>query len=94
MTAYRPTPYRQIRNAGSRSLGQTFDEILGFPPELGDVLRLLYHTGGAWLGLSYALNGTKNPLMKAVGWVLGGGMAVAALLDMVSLTKRACGTHP
>jgi len=94
VTAYRPVPYRQVRGLSSRVLGQTFDEILGIPPELGDVLRLLYHTGGAWLGLTYALNGTRNPIMQAVGWVLGGGMAVAALLDVVSLAKRACGTHP
>jgi hypothetical protein len=94
VTLYRPVPYRQIKVSGSRHLGQTFDEMLGLSPELGDILRLVYHTGGAWLGFHFALANGKNPMLAAVGWVLGGGMGIAALLDVVSLGKRACGTHP
>lgn len=94
MNAYRPIAYRQYHLAGRRGLGQTFDEILGFTPELGDVLRLLGHSGGSWLGFHVALSKTAPTVLKAVGWVIGAGMGIAAILDGVSLIKRACGTHP
>ena len=91
MNRWSPPTYRK---SFSPSLGQTFDEMLGLPAESGDILRLVYHTGGTWLGFYVALQ-PKNPtFVKAVGWVLALGMGLAGVLDVVSLGKRIAGTHP
>lgn len=94
MTAYKPVAYRQYHLTGHRGLGQTFDEMLGFSPAMGDVIRLVYHSGGAWLGLHVALANGRRPWLATVGWVIGIGMGVASILDVVSLGKRVAGTHP
>lgn len=73
-------------------LGQTFDEYLGFSPVMGDTLRLAYHAGGTWLGIHVGMK--ESGLRSVVGWVLGAGMGLAAVLDVFSLTQRALGTHP
>ncbi len=73
-------------------LGQTFDDMLGMTPACGDVLRLLGHSGGAWVGIHTGLYQTGA--LRWVGWVIGSGMAIAGFLDVVSLFKRAVGTHP
>lgn len=91
--SYRPAPYRAAL-AGSPALGQTFDEILGLSPEVGDILRLVYHGGGTWLGFHVAMANGKTPWLSAIGWMIAGGMGIAGVLDVVSLLKRACGTHP
>ncbi len=94
MVRYRPhTAYRRPNRPYSPALGQTFDEMLGFTPALGDVLRFVYHSGGAWLGV-YVGQKEKSGLLSNIGWVIGIGMGVAAILDVVSLGKRICGTHP
>jgi hypothetical protein len=36
----------------------------------------------------------KTPWFSAIGWMIMGGMGIAGVLDVVSLLKRACGTHP
>ncbi len=94
MIAYRPAAYRQYHLTGPRGLGQTFDEMLGFSPAMGDVIRLVYHSGGAWLGFHVALANGKRPVLSTIGWFIGAGMGIAAILDVVSLAKRVCGTHP
>ena len=94
MIAYRPVAYRQYHLTGPRGLGQTFDEMLGFHPALGDVIRLVYHSGGTWLGFHVALANGKRPWLSAIGWFIGAGMGLAAILDMVSLAQRICGTQP
>lgn len=93
MRAWRPVAYRRP-TPPSPALGQTFDEMLGLTPLMGDVLRLVYHGGGTWLGLHVALTPASSTLLKVVGWILAGGMGLAALLDVVSVAKRAAGTHP
>lgn len=90
---YHPSAFMRTPSPQA-SLGQTFDEILGLSPEVGDVLRLVYHGGGAWLGLHVALSNGKTPWFSAIGWMIAGGMGIAGILDVVSLVKRACGTHP
>ncbi len=94
MTPYRPVAYRQLRISGSRRLSQTFDEILGIPPAAGDVLRLLGHGAGAWFGLYIGSTAKVGTVVRIIGWVMGTGMGIAALLDVVSLGKRVAGTHP
>ncbi len=63
-----------------------------------DIRNTLYGTssksGGAWLGFHVALAGGKRPVLSTIGWFIGAGMGIAAILDVVSLAKRACGTHP
>lgn len=73
-------------------LGQTFDEILGMPASCGDILRLAYHAGGTWLGIRTGMK--ERGVTSTVGWILGVGMGIAAVLDIVSLGKRVAGTHP
>ncbi len=94
MTPYRPVAYRQLRLSGSRRMGQTFDEILGIPPAAGDALRLVGHGIGAWFGIYIGTNPRCALGVRIIGWVMGTGMGVAAILDGVSLVKRATGTHP
>ncbi len=94
MIAYRPAAYRQFHLTGPRGLGQTFDEMLGFSPAMGDTIRLVYHSGGAWLGFHVALANGKRPVLSFIGWFIGVGMGIAAILDVVSLAQRAFGTHP
>ena len=94
MTGYRPAPYRQYHLTGPRGLGQTFDEMIGFTPAMGDVIRFVYHSGGTWLGFHVALTSGNRPWVTGIGWFIGAGMGIAAILDLVSLAKRACGTHP
>ena len=103
MGPYRPPAYRQVHLSGRTALGQTFDEMLGFSPYMGDVLRLVYHGGGAWLGFYVAFyNGimnskgtrTQNPWVTGFGVLIGAGMGIAGILDGISLLQRACGTHP
>jgi hypothetical protein len=87
-----PTAYRRPNRSYSPALGQTFDEMLGFTPAMGDVLRLVYHTGGTWLGLYIGMR--EKGFMSVLGWAIGLGMGLAAVLDVVSLGKRVVGTHP
>lgn len=89
MNAWRPIAYRR---SFSPSLGQTFDKYLGMTPAMGDVLRLVYHGGGTWLGIHVALK--ESGFMSGFGWFLGLGMGIAGILDLVSLGERAAGTHP
>lgn len=91
MTPYQPVTYRShVRPL----LGQTFDEILGLPPMGGDLLRFLGHGIGAWFGVYIGTRGDMSMLLRGVGWVMGAGMGVAAILDLVSVGKRIAGTHP
>lgn len=85
------TPYRPVV-AACKEMGQTFDQILGWPPCTGDVCRLLFHGGATVLGIHVGLK-EKGPI-AVLGWVIGLGEGFAAILDLVSLYKRATGTHP
>lgn len=60
---------------------------------MGDVLRLAFHGGTTWLGIKIGLR-DKNPWVSGIAWVLGVGNGLAAIADVVSLIKRATGTHP
>lgn len=77
---------------GQPILGQTFDELIGLPGSCGDILRLVYHAGGTWLGIRTGLK--EKGVTSTIGWILGVGMGVAGILDVVSLGKRIAGTHP
>lgn len=82
------TPYRSPQKA----VGQTFDQLLGWPPCTGDICRLVFHSGAAVLGIHVGLK-EKGPI-SILGWIIGLGEGFAGLLDIVSLVKRATGTHP
>lgn len=74
-------------------LAQTFDQIMGWPPAAGDILRLLFHGGTTWLGITIG-SSAKDPWVSGIAWILGVGNGLAALADVASLVKRATGTHP
>lgn len=87
-----PAPHHDLGRPNPH-LSQTFDELLGWPPFMGDVLRLTFHGGTTYLGVRVGLQ-EKNKVISAIAWVLGVGNGLAALADIVSLIKRAAGTHP
>jgi hypothetical protein len=70
-----------------KTLGETFDEMLGFSPVLGDLLRLVGHSLGAWVGIYAGIYG-KSKVMKAVGWTIGLGQGLTGICDVVSLVQR------
>lgn len=92
MVPYRPVSYR--RRSLAPILGQTFDEILGIHPAAGDAIRFVGHAVGAWFGIYIGTRPGMSPLVRAIGWIVGAGMATTGALDIVSLLKRAAGTHP
>lgn len=101
MTAYQAPAYQGPRLATVyrgpiqyKQLGQTFDQILGIPPAGGDIIRFIGHGIGSWFGLYIGTRGDMSTALRAIGWIVGSGMGLAALLDLVSLYKRAIGTHP
>ncbi len=85
-----------------RALGQTFDEIMGWGPATGDVIRLTFHGIATYLGIWVGLNGHKVPMKNktlrvvtiGAAWALAGGQGLGAIADIISLIKRATGTHP
>lgn len=103
MLAYKPAAFRPsapspalgvaVKNGRHFVLGQTFDQMLSFTPTMGDIIRLVFHTSSAYLGIWV---GVKEPsgFIKYLGWTLGVGQAVGAVCDAISLVKRAAGTHP
>lgn len=102
MLDYKPAAFRpsasspaQGQAALGRShyyMGQTFDQLLGFTPAMGDVIRLVFHTASTYLGIYVGLK-EKGPV-KYLGWVLGVGQGIGAVCDAISLGKRAMGIHP
>lgn len=74
-------------------LGKTFDEFVGVPRLGGDLLRLLGHGVGMWLGLYVGSSPQMPTGARVAGWVLGVGMAAVMVLDGVSIIQRVNGTH-
>ena len=96
-------PYRAVAYQGPRVitvhhrsshvvLGQTFDQLLGLPACTGDICRLAFHTGATILGVHAGLKG--HGAIVVLGWIIAVGHGFAGILDLVSLYKRATGTHP
>jgi hypothetical protein len=96
-------PYRAVAYRGPRlitihhgphpkTLGQTFDQMLGLPACSGDICRLVFHTGATVLGVHVGLK--EKGLISVIGWIVAVGQGFAGILDLVSLYKRATGTHP
>lgn len=77
---------------GQAYLGQTFEQLFGWSPTAGDIIRLAVHGSGTWLGIHVALK--ESGFLSGVGWVIGLTNGVGALCDAISLGKRAAGTHP
>lgn len=82
-----------LEGMGRSGLGQTFDEILGFGPAMGDAIRLFFHSTSSFLAFKVAL-GREKGFIQYLGWFLGIGQGVGAVCDMISLGKRALGMHP
>lgn len=91
MIPYAP-PKLKRGELGRTGLGQTFDEMLGFGPAMGDAIRLLFHSTSSYLAFYVALR--ERGLLSYLGWFLGFGQAVGAICDTISLGKRALGIHP
>jgi hypothetical protein len=101
VAAVRPTPVasrlgrieRPSMAGPSRpALGQTFDEMFGWSPAMGDAVRLLFHGATTYLGIHVGI--TQTGFLKWMGWLLAAGQSIGAVCDVVSLVKRAAGTHP
>lgn len=73
-------------------LGQTFDQMFGWSPAMGDGLRLLFHGATAALGFRVWIRDTG--FFKWFGLFLALGQTVGAICDTISLIQRAAGTHP
>jgi len=73
-------------------MGQTFNEMLGMPQFCGDIIRLLVHGVSGYLGIYVGQK--ERGLLSVVGWTFGSLNAFGALVDGISLIKRAVGTHP
>jgi hypothetical protein len=78
--------------SSKKKLGQTFDQMLGMPVCTGDICRLVFHAGATVLGFHVGMK--EKGLISVIGWIVGVGQGFAGLLDVVSLIKRATGTHP
>lgn len=87
------TPHPIRKELGRAPMGQTFEQIMGWPGWTGDLLRLTFHSGTAFLGVHVGLR-SKEGFIKYLSWVLGIGNGLAAVADVISLAKRAFGTHP
>lgn len=106
MLTYRPVafrPYVPSPTLGAeRALGQTFDELMGWSPTVGDIIRLAFHSIATYVGIWAGLNANQlkgsSKLVRQVtaglGFALAGGQGLGAIADIVSLIKRAVGTHP
>ena len=90
--AYRPSVSLRLARAPHPALGQTFDQMLGWPPCAGDICRLVFHAGATVVGIHVGVK--ESGFLSALGWVIGIGQGIAGLLDIVSLVQRAAGTHP
>jgi len=85
-----------------KAVGQTFDNILGWSPAMGDVLRLTFHGIATYLGIWVGVNANKikwssksaKIVTIGLGYALAGGQGLGAIADIISLVKRATGTHP
>jgi hypothetical protein len=96
-------PYVHSPALGQKKvMAQTFDSIMGWSPLAGDIIRLTFHGIATYLGIWVGLNGHKvkggNRTVRiatiGLGWALAGGQGLGAIADIVSLIKRATGTHP
>lgn len=104
---YRPVPFRPyvpspVTLGQRKAMAQTFDEIVGWSPAVGDVLRLTFHSIATYLGIWVGLNGHKvktgsktvRIVTVGLGWALAGAQGLGAIADIISLGKRITGTHP
>lgn len=101
--AFRPhVPSPTLGTVSQKELSQTFDGYLSFPPAMGDVIRLTFHSIATYLGIWVGLNAkriktgnkTQKTITVALAWALAGGQGIGAILDVVSLAQRIAGTHP
>lgn len=97
--AYRPTElspalgHRHVSILGrSHSLGQTFDQMFGFSPALGDVIRLVGHGAASYIGIYVGME--AKGVTSVIGWVIGIGQGITAICDVISIGQRIAGTHP
>lgn len=72
------------------SLGQTFDQMFGWSPAMGDAVRLAFHGATAYLG--FHVWTSEDGFLSAFGLILALGQSVGAICDVVSLVQRASGT--
>ena len=64
-------------------LGQTFDQVLGVPPYVGNLMRLGAHGVTAYLGFHIAVH--ESGFLSTVGWIVGILQGMGALVDVLSL---------
>lgn len=67
----------------SYELGQTFDQLLGVPPYVGNLMRLAVHGAMSYLGLYIGIH--EKGFFSAVGWSVGVLQGMGALVDVLAL---------
>jgi len=78
-----PAPRRAFGLRPSPLMGQTFDELLGVPPYVGNLMRLGAHGATAYLGLYIGVN--ESGFLSAIGWIVGVLQGMGALVDVLAL---------
>lgn len=91
-----PTARRQVPGSalGQYVLAQRFDELFDWGPVAGDLLRLAAHGMAGYLGYYVWLTAPKKSFPRYFGLAMGVVQTFGALCDVISLVKRAAGTHP
>lgn len=73
----------------SRSLGQTWDQMMELPAWCGDCVRLVVHGSTGVMGIYLGTLG--KGLWSALGWIVGIVSSFAAVLDIASILGRLAG---
>lgn len=68
-----------------KTLGESFDELLGWSKLTGDILRTLGHGFGVWLGIHVFLY--SKGFARVAGAAVGIGMLGAGICDVIAVGK-------
>lgn len=89
MTPYKPA----FRRPGpTPALGQTFDEMMRWPPWVGDGIRLTFH--GLTALLAWRVFREEEGFWKWFALFLFAGQGLGATLDVASILERMEGKAP
>lgn len=64
-------------------LGVPWDQTLGAPPPVGDLVRIAGHSAMAAVGVYTGLEG--DGIWSGLGWIVGVGSAVCAIIEVGDL---------
>jgi hypothetical protein len=76
-------PRRAFGLRGGPLLGQSFDELLGVPPYVGNLMRMAAHGATSYLGLYIGIH--EDGFLSAIGWIVGVLQGMGFLVDVLAL---------